>query len=443
MQKVARVPEIPPFESNNWFVHLLFTQSRFETCTGFINDYLEKTGAVSEYPIYCLGLIQRLEGKVQESFDQFSSCLRMNPGSATEMKQVARSLLLLGRHDEAIDLYNNAVRQQPNDWEIYYNEGLCYLYKRDYTLAEEYFREASKHTRKVEPLQKLAKVRLRKRDIAGAIDALKDAVERSPDQPHLLSELGLLYAKNGEEGLAFENLGAALSFKPDDFRAILTATSIIIAHGDYDVALTKYRRVIKDASESETLWNNIGTAFLGKQKLVAAISCLRRAFYLAPFNWRIAANLGVLYLQTGQYVSAFHHLSASIYLRAHEQRRNKRIDEMHASAEIIFRGTPDYSLGVIYGLIAVALAGLEDLDSSRKAHEQACTQDSRNPVLPFNYAVLLSKLDKEEAVKTLEEYQKRLSKYGCPKPYFDQAEMCSAAADLERKLKSDPPPDQA
>ena len=32
--------------------------------------------------------------------------------------------------------------------------------------------------------------------------------------------------------------------------------------------------------------------FFGKKKFVAAISCLKRANYLAPFDWKILYNLG-------------------------------------------------------------------------------------------------------------------------------------------------------
>ena len=41
------------------------------------------------------------------------------------------------------------------------------------------------------------------------------------------------------------------------------------SHGDYDVALSKYRVAASSAHESSQLWNNIGMCFFGKQKFVA------------------------------------------------------------------------------------------------------------------------------------------------------------------------------
>lgn len=46
-----------------------------------------------------------------------------------------------------------------------------------------------------------------------------------------------------------------------------------------------------------------------------AISCLKRANYLAPFDWKILYNLGLVHLTMQQYASAFHFLSAAINLR--------------------------------------------------------------------------------------------------------------------------------
>lgn len=53
------------------------------------------------------------------------------------------------------------------------------------------------------------------------------------------------------------------------FKAILAAGSMMQTHGDFDVALTKYRVVACAVPESPPLWNNIGMCFFGKKKYVA------------------------------------------------------------------------------------------------------------------------------------------------------------------------------
>ena len=41
------------------------------------------------------------------------------------------------------------------------------------------------------------------------------------------------------------------------------------AHGDFDVALTKYRIAAQETPESAPLWNNVAMCFFGKKKFVA------------------------------------------------------------------------------------------------------------------------------------------------------------------------------
>ena len=58
---------------------------------------------------------------------------------------------------------------------------------------------------------------------------------------------------------------------------------MIQSHGDYDVALTKYRIAAAATPESPHLWNNIGMCFFGKKKYVA-VSPLNK-FWLGH-KWR-------------------------------------------------------------------------------------------------------------------------------------------------------------
>ena len=77
-------------------------------------------------------------------------------------------------------------------------------------------------------------------------------------------------------------------------KAVLAAGSVAQASQDWDAALSKYKTASVVTPESPQLWNNIGMCFFGKKKFVAAIACLKRANYLAPFDWKILYNLGKL-----------------------------------------------------------------------------------------------------------------------------------------------------
>ncbi|CAG9820961.1 unnamed protein product [Phaedon cochleariae] len=56
--------------------------------------------------------------------------------------------------------------------------------------------------------------------------------------------------------------------------------------------------------------------FYAKQKYVAAISCLKRALWVQPLNWRTLFNLGLAHLATLQPASAFNFACAAVNLRS-------------------------------------------------------------------------------------------------------------------------------
>jgi len=107
-----------------------------------------------------------------------------------------------------------------------------------------------------------------------------------------------------------------LNQDPRNPKTILATGSIIQDRSDHDASLLKYRVAAVYNPDSSELWNNIGMCFFGKQKYVAAIACLKKSLYLDPFQWIAAYNLGLVYLNTRQYASAYHYFSAAINLKA-------------------------------------------------------------------------------------------------------------------------------
>ncbi|XP_013408748.1 Bardet-Biedl syndrome 4 protein [Lingula anatina] len=381
--KPKKPPEIPIFERKNWLIHLHYVKKEYDVCKSLIKEQLTETGGMCEYAVYVQALILRQEGRIQESLELFQTCSLLNPNNADNLKQVARSLFLLARHKAAIDVYNEAAKISERDWEVVHNQGICYLYLKEYEKAKECLKQAIAFARHDLSYIMLAKIYLMEGDINQAIEVYKRAVEFSPENPDILSTMGLLYMQVGQFQKAFEHLGNALTYNPTHTKAILAAGSMMQNHGDFDVGLTKYRIAAQETPESAPLWNNIGMCFFGKKKFVAAISCLKRANYLAPFDWKILYNLGLVHLTMQQYASGFHFLSAAINLR------------------------PKY--GHLFMLLAVALTHLEDPDNAKQAYEQAMNLDSRDLSIPLNYAVFLyNQGERKTAAKQYAIYEHRL-----------------------------------
>ncbi len=70
-----------------------------------------------------LGLILRHQGRIEESLNNFQAALCLNPMNINNLKQVGRSLYLLGKHKTALEAFDEAEQLNSEDREIWHNKG--------------------------------------------------------------------------------------------------------------------------------------------------------------------------------------------------------------------------------------------------------------------------------------------------------------------------------
>ena len=73
----------------------------------------------------------------------------------------------------------------------------------------------------------------------------------APESADLSSTIGLLYIQVGKSAMAFERLRTALAFDASNAKTMMVAGSMMQSHGDFDVALAKYRLVNGRQVQSE------------------------------------------------------------------------------------------------------------------------------------------------------------------------------------------------
>ena len=96
---------------------------------------LVESNGRSEYATYLKALILRIKGNIHESLELFKKCHLLNPGNTDYLKQFGRSLYLLGRHKAAIDVFDECLNLEGDDWEIFFYKGLSYKFLRIYDEA--------------------------------------------------------------------------------------------------------------------------------------------------------------------------------------------------------------------------------------------------------------------------------------------------------------------
>ena len=127
----------------NHRIYQLYSRHDTTEALALIEAELPSSRGAREYPLYVKGLIRRQEGRIRDSLQLFQQVAALNPSNISNLKQVGRSLFLLGKHKAAIEVYREAQNLGIEDWELYHNKGLCHMYLKQYDQAVENFKSAN------------------------------------------------------------------------------------------------------------------------------------------------------------------------------------------------------------------------------------------------------------------------------------------------------------
>jgi Bardet-Biedl syndrome 4 protein len=58
------------------------------------------------------------------------------------MREIGKSMSLLGKHAMAIDIYDEIISRSENDWEAWHEKGTCCMNMKNYDIAYECFEKA-------------------------------------------------------------------------------------------------------------------------------------------------------------------------------------------------------------------------------------------------------------------------------------------------------------
>ncbi|GMS89340.1 hypothetical protein PENTCL1PPCAC_11515, partial [Pristionchus entomophagus] len=182
-------------------------------------------------------------------------------------------------------------------------------------------------------------------DLASAVAVYRSIIELEHEESGNYIEMGklLLRMEDDEEGFAM--FARALGYSSANPEALLGVGYVMQKNGDHDVALNKYRISAATNVYDGCLWNNIGMCLYAKGKFVSGISCLKKAAFLNPLEYKILYNLGLSHLAMNQLASSYHFLSASLSLKPND--------------------------GDILATLAIVLTRMKDPPNARKAYKKA------------------------------------------------------------------------
>lgn len=353
-------------DSLNFLVHQYFIRNEFDSCFEVLSKYSKsKSGFESPYSIIIKGLIARSGGRLSESLSLFKDChalYRYSSDTSYILKEIGKTFFLLGKYSDSADIYNNVLHRNKEDWDCYYHIGLIYLNIKNYKKAEEFINRALSLNSCKEVLIAYGKIFLRKGNLDLAIEKFEDALHLSQNDTNLMSTLGSLYSKKKEQDKAIDYFSKALDVEKKYSKSLMGLSSINQNSGKFEESYELMAVGFHSNNNSAYLWNNLGMWYFAKEKKIFAATCLKRALFLAPFEWIISFNLGLIYLKSEQYVTAFVHMNTAANLNKNNYQ--------------------------IYLYLAIICGELNNDGNAKNCFEKALSL-KEDPIILFNYILFL------------------------------------------------------
>jgi len=225
-------------------------------------------------------------GKFEEARKAALRATQLAPADAEAFYQVGVNARKVGRVDEAISYYRQALQINPNHVEAHSHLGNVLA------LAEQgKFDEAIYHYRLALQLKPdYAEVY---NDLGNALSALgqyedalrhyRQAFQLKPDDASVHHyNLGFALQSQGKLEEAINQYRVALQLKPNHAKAHANLASVLLAQGKFDEAITHCRQALQLRPDYAEVHNNLGNALSGQGSLGEAIRHYRLALELRP-----------------------------------------------------------------------------------------------------------------------------------------------------------------
>ncbi len=172
-----------------------------------------------------LGVVLRVQGKLQEAVESFDRVIQLKPDSAEAYYNRGNSLKDLGQLELAMESYDRAIQFKPDLAEAYSNRGII--------------------------LQETGQSEL-------AVENYDKAIQLNPDYAEAYSNRGRALKDLGQLELAVESYDRAIQFKPDLAEAYHNRGSALKDLGQLELAVENYKKAISIKPNLTNAYINLG-----------------------------------------------------------------------------------------------------------------------------------------------------------------------------------------
>jgi len=250
--------------------------------------------------------------KHEQAITWYRQTLKEHPQQEEAYLNLASTLLILGRVEEAEETLREALRQVPM-WppaycklaDVLVQRGKTLLKQRKTNEAQQRFDEAERQYREAYrldpdwalPYRALGKLRFDRGATEEAIGLCRKALDVDPTDAEARVELAVALEKLGKIAEALSDYRAALQIRPDCPRANFNLGNLLMAQGQVEAAIWHYQAELESYPKYAPAHVNLGIALFQQLKIPEAIRHYQAALRIDP-------NLAEAHLHLGHALAA-------------------------------------------------------------------------------------------------------------------------------------------
>jgi len=259
-------------------------------------------------------------GRTEEALARYEEAVRLMPDYHPAILNIANHLSKIGRLEEANRRYREVLRIDPTFAPAHNNWAVNLVKEGRLEEAIDHYRAAIQaRPAYFDAYYNLSRVLAMLNRPDEAIEAVRQAVRLNPESVDARARLARLLVGHGSTEEAIEHYRAALELRPEDASIRLDLGNCLIDRGEFTEAVRVILRSLELNPHNPEAHNSVGTALLGVGDVTAAIEHFQTAIRMDPKSVNARVNLGLAHEAAGRRTEALAQYREALRIQpAHE-----------------------------------------------------------------------------------------------------------------------------
>lgn len=260
-----------------------------------------------------LGAALRALGRLDEAVDCFREALRLDPGFAGAQYNLGMTRDSQGNRAAAIEHFREAIRLNPQFADAYNNLGIALTSSGECDEAISCFRQAIRISPGFSNAYfNLGNVLHRAGRLDEAIESFRASIRLNPGVPEAHNNLGLALQEREQCAAAATCFEQAVRLNPRYAAAYSNLGSVRQLQQDWDGAIASFQQATRLSPHNADLYYNLATALQRQKRIGEATETFRRALEIDPRHAGAHFNLALIYEAAGECDLAKRHFEHSL-----------------------------------------------------------------------------------------------------------------------------------